>query len=112
MAIKYNSNAAIVLESIMCRNLRAFVQAIIRYINTGKSADVRFGSTDKVGWSRSSENSSNSVTGSNGYHFMDLGHDTITLRRSYRDAGLPGENLSSRSSMQRANQCKLNCPHQ
>jgi elongation factor P len=28
-------------------NLRAFVQAIIRYINTGKSADVRFGSTDK-----------------------------------------------------------------
>jgi elongation factor P len=50
MCIRYNGNAAIVLE-VMHRtpgNLRAFVQAIIRYIGTGKSADVRFGSTDKV----------------------------------------------------------------
>ena len=50
MAIRYNGNPAIVLE-IQHRtpgNLRAFVQAIIRYIGTGKSADVRFGSTDKV----------------------------------------------------------------
>ena len=49
-AIKYNGNIAIVLD-VQHRtpgNLRAFVQAIIRYINTGKSADVRFGSTDKV----------------------------------------------------------------
>jgi hypothetical protein len=64
MAIKYNGNAAIVLE-VHHRtpgNLRAFVQAIIRYINTGKSADVRFGSTTRWRWSRSSENSSNSVT--------------------------------------------------
>ena len=41
MAIKYNGNPAIVLE-VHHRtpgNLRAFVQAIIRYINTGKSAD-------------------------------------------------------------------------
>src|SRR6187455_3218681 len=50
MCIRYNGNVAIVLE-VMHRtpgNLRAFVQAIIRYIGTGKSADVRFGSTDKV----------------------------------------------------------------
>src|SRR3989442_518199 len=50
MAIRYNGNPAIVLE-VQHRtpgNLRAFVQAIIRYIATGKSADVRFGSTDKV----------------------------------------------------------------
>src|SRR5947208_7232016 len=50
MAIKYNGNPAIVLE-VHHRtpgNLRAFVQAIIRYLGTGKSADVRFGSTDKV----------------------------------------------------------------
>jgi len=50
MCIRYNGNPAIVLE-VMHRtpgNLRAFVQAIIRYIGTGKSADVRFGSTDKV----------------------------------------------------------------
>ena len=49
-AIRYNGNPAIVLE-IQHRtpgNLRAFVQLIIRYIATGKSADVRFGSTDKV----------------------------------------------------------------
>src|ERR1044072_8041910 len=49
-AIKYNGNIAIVLD-VQHRtpgNLRAFVQAIIRYINTGKSADVRFGSTDKI----------------------------------------------------------------
>ncbi len=50
MAIRYNGNPAIVLE-VQHRtpgNLRAFVQAIIRYINTGKSADVRFSSTEKV----------------------------------------------------------------
>jgi elongation factor P len=50
MAVRYNGNAAIVLE-VQHRtpgNLRAFVQVIIRYIGTGKSADVRFGSTDKV----------------------------------------------------------------
>ncbi|MEQ1859362.1 MAG: elongation factor P [Chthoniobacteraceae bacterium] len=50
MCIRYNGNPAIVLE-VQHRtpgNLRAFVQAIIRYIGTGKSADVRFGSTDKV----------------------------------------------------------------
>ena len=47
MAIKYNGNTAIVLSaSSHLGNLRAFAQAIIRYINTGKSAD--FGSTDKV----------------------------------------------------------------
>src|SRR5882672_1215662 len=64
MAITYNGNTAIVLE-VHHRtpgNLRAFVQAIIRYINTGKSADVRFGSTDKWSWSISSENNSNSAT--------------------------------------------------
>ena len=50
MCIRYNGNPAIVLE-VMHRtpgNLRAFVQVIIRYIGTGKSADIRFGSTDKV----------------------------------------------------------------
>ena len=50
MAIRYNGNPAIVLE-INHRtpgNLRAFVQCIIRYIGTGKSADIRFSSTEKV----------------------------------------------------------------
>lgn len=49
-AIRYNGDIAIVLE-VQHRtpgNLRAFVQAIIRSIKTGKSADVRFSSTEKV----------------------------------------------------------------
>jgi elongation factor P len=50
MAIMYNGDVAVVLE-VQHRtpgNLRAFVQAIIRSIRTGKSGDVRFASTEKV----------------------------------------------------------------
>ena len=50
MCIRYNSNPAIVLE-VMHRtpgNLRAFVQATLRSIKTGKSSDVRFSSTEKI----------------------------------------------------------------
>ena len=73
MAIKYNGNPAIVLE-VHHRtpgNLRAFVQAIIRYINTGKSADVRFGSTDKVELVDIERKQLEfSYKDRNGYHFM------------------------------------------
>ena len=84
MAIKYNGNAAIVLE-VHHRtpgNLRAFVQAIIRYINTGKSADVRFGSTDKVELVEIERKQLEfSYKDYNGYHFMDSEtYDTITLQ--------------------------------
>src|SRR4026207_2367851 len=83
MAIKYNAHAAIVLE-VHHRtpgNLRAFVQAIIRYINTGKSADVRFGSTDKVELVDIERKQLEfSYKDHNGYHFMDPeNYDTITL---------------------------------
>ncbi len=89
-AIKYNGNTAIVLE-VHHRtpgNLRAFVQAIIRYINTGKSADVRFGSTDKVELvdidRRDVEFSYKDGTG---FHFIDPEtYDTIDL-----DEGLLGD---------------------
>ena len=85
-AIKYNGNTAIVLE-VHHRtpgNLRAFVQAIIRYINTGKSADVRFGSTDKVELvdidRRQVEFSYKDNTG---YHFMDPEtYDTVDLQEN------------------------------
>ena len=82
-AIKYNGNTAIVLE-VHHRtpgNLRAFVQAIIRYINTGKSADVRFGSTDKVELVEIDRKQLEfSYKDRNGYHFMDPEtYDTITL---------------------------------
>src|SRR3954469_12168920 len=87
MAIKYNGNAAIVLE-VHHRtpgNLRAFVQAIIRYINTGKSADVRFGSTDKVELVDIERKQLEfSYKDNNGFHFMDPEtYDTITLQEGF-----------------------------
>jgi elongation factor P len=83
-AIKYNGNTAIVLD-VQHRtpgNLRAFVQAIIRYINTGKSADVRFGSTDKVELVDINRAMVEfSYKDNNGYHFMDPEtYDTVTLQ--------------------------------
>src|SRR6476620_9251844 len=82
-AIKYNGNTAIVLD-VQHRtpgNLRAFVQAIIRYINTGKSADVRFGSTDKVELVDVSRTQLEfSYKDNSGYHFMDPEtYETVTL---------------------------------
>ena len=82
-AIKYNGNVAIVLD-VQHRtpgNLRAFVQAIIRYINTGKSADVRFGSTDKIELVDVNRTQLEfSYKDNSGYHFMDPEtYETITL---------------------------------
>jgi elongation factor P len=86
MAIKYNGNTAIVLE-VHHRtpgNKRAFVQAIIRYLNTGNSADVRLGSTDKVELVDIERKQLEfSYKDHNGYHFMDPEtYDTITLQEN------------------------------
>ena len=83
MAVRYNGNVAIVLE-VQHRtpgNLRAFVQAIIRYIGTGKSADVRFGSTDKVELVEVlRQKLEYSYKDNSGYNFMDPEtYETITL---------------------------------
>ena len=83
MAIRYNGNPAIVLE-VQHRtpgNLRAFVQAIIRYISTGKSADVRFGSTDKVETVDVTRSQLEfSYKDQTGFHFMDPeSYETISL---------------------------------
>ena len=50
MAILYNGDVAVVLDTQHRTpgNLRAFVQATIRSIKSGKSSDVRFSSTEKV----------------------------------------------------------------
>src|SRR5689334_24501387 len=50
MAINYNGEVAVVLESQHRTpgNLRAFVQATLRSLRTGKSSDVRFSSTEKI----------------------------------------------------------------
>jgi elongation factor P len=84
MAIRYNGNPAIVLE-VQHRtpgNLRAFVQAIIRYINTGKSADVRFTSTEKVDLVDISRQTLEfSYKDHQGFHFMDPeSYETVTLQ--------------------------------
>lgn len=86
MAIRYNTNPAIVLE-VMHRtpgNLRAFVQVIIRYIATGKSADIRFGSSDKVETvDVQRQELEFSYKDHQGYHFMDPEtYETITLNES------------------------------
>jgi elongation factor P len=50
MAIDYNGDICVVLDMQHRTpgNLRAFVQATLRSIRTGKSADVRFSSTEKI----------------------------------------------------------------
>lgn len=84
MAIRYNGNPAIVLE-VQHRtpgNLRAFVQVIIRYIGTGKSADVRFSSTEKVDLvDVNRQQLEFSYKDPQGYHFLDPdSYETITLQ--------------------------------
>src|SRR5665213_3456795 len=50
MAINYNGDIAVVLDTQHRTpgNLRAFVQATLRSIRTGKASDVRFSSTEKI----------------------------------------------------------------
>ncbi len=50
MAINYNGDIAVVLDSQHRTpgNLRAFVQATVRSIRTGKSSDIRFSSTERI----------------------------------------------------------------
>lgn len=50
MAIDYNGDVCVVLD-VQHRtpgNLRAFVQAAVRSIRTGKSSDIRFSSTERI----------------------------------------------------------------
>jgi elongation factor P len=50
MAINYNGDVTVVLETQHRTpgNLRAFVQATLRSLKTGKSSDVRFSSTERL----------------------------------------------------------------
>jgi elongation factor P len=83
MAIRYNGNPAIVQE-VQHRtpgNLRAFVQVLIRYINTGKTADIRFSSTEKVDLvDINRQELEFSYKDHEGYHFMDPAtYESVTL---------------------------------
>ena len=50
MAISYNGDVAVVLDAQHRTpgNLRAFIQATIRSIKSGKTSDVRFSSTERI----------------------------------------------------------------
>jgi len=50
MAINYNGDVSVVLDTQHRTpgNLRAFVQATLRSIRSGRSSDVRFSSTEKI----------------------------------------------------------------
>jgi elongation factor P len=50
MAISYNGDVCVVLDSQHRTpgNLRAFVQATLRSLRSGRSSDVRFSSTEKI----------------------------------------------------------------
>ncbi|QQY09052.1 MAG: elongation factor P [Candidatus Xiphinematobacter sp.] len=84
MAVRYNKHPAIVLE-VQHRtpgNLRAFVQVLIRYISTGRSAEVRFSSTEKVELVEITRQTLEfSYADRHGYHFMEpKTYETISLQ--------------------------------
>ncbi|MFV0415163.1 MAG: elongation factor P [Chthoniobacterales bacterium] len=87
MAIRYNNNPAIILD-VQHRtpgNLRAFVQVSLRYIGTGKSADVRFASTEKVDIVETNRAKLEfSYSDPQGFHFMDPEtYETITFNEDF-----------------------------
>ena len=90
-AIRYNGDIYIVLEVTHRTpgNLRAFVQAIIRSIKTGKSSDVRFSSTEKVELVEvSRETLEFSYKDKDEYHFIDpTTYEDTVLRENLIGAG-------------------------
>ncbi|NQU09409.1 elongation factor P [bacterium] len=83
MAIKYNNDVCIVLdaEHRTPGNLRAFVQATLRSLRTGKSSVVRFSSTESMEMVNvTTRKVEFSYKDQGGYHFMDPDtYETITL---------------------------------
>ncbi|MCX7886627.1 MAG: elongation factor P, partial [Verrucomicrobiae bacterium] len=86
MAIKYNNEINIVLDAQHRTpgNLRAFVQATLRSLRTGKSAVVRFASTEPIEVvTMTSRRVEFSYKDQAGYHFIDP--------ETYEDIVLPAE---------------------
>ncbi len=83
MAIKYNNDVCVVLETQHRTpgNLRAFVQMTLRSINTGKSSVQRFSSTEKVEEVMlNRQKLEYSYSDPTGHHFIDPNsYETITL---------------------------------
>ncbi|HXI83298.1 MAG TPA: elongation factor P [Verrucomicrobiae bacterium] len=87
MAIKYNNDICVVLDMQHRTpgNLRAFVQATLRSLKTGKSSVVRFTSTESiVVVSKNTKPVDFSYKDTAGYHFMDPEtYETITLNEEF-----------------------------
>ena len=87
MAIKHNGDTCVVLEVAHRTpgNLRAFVQATLRSVNTGKSLVQRFGSTEKVEEVMLSRHKLEfSYKDQSGYNFIDpQSYDSHTLQEEF-----------------------------
>src|SRR5258706_4905634 len=84
MAVKYNNDVTVVLDMQHRTpgNLRAFVQATLRSLKTGKSSNVRFASTESIEVvSMMTRQIDYSYKDQSGYHFMDpeTYEDTILM---------------------------------
>ncbi len=100
MAIKYNGDVNIVLDMQHRTpgNLRAFVQATLRNLKTGKSAVVRFASTEPIEVvSMTTRRVEYSYKDQVGYHFMDPDtYEDLVLHEDFvgENAKYLTENLS------------------
>jgi elongation factor P len=87
MAIKYNNEVCVVLDMQHRTpgNLRAFVQATLRSLRTGKSSTVRFSSTESIEpVTMTTRRVDFSYKDHGGYHFMDpANYETITLSEEF-----------------------------
>ncbi len=100
MAIKYNGDVNVVLDMQHRTpgNLRAFVQATIRSLKTGKSSVVRFSSTEPIEVvSMTTRRVNYSYKDQTGFHFMDPEtYEDVVLHEDFlgENARYLTENLS------------------
>ncbi len=87
MAIKYNNDVCVVLDMQHRTpgNLRAFVQATLRSIRSGKSSNVRFSSTEAIEVvPMTTQRLEYSYKDQTGYHFMNPDtYETTTLSQEF-----------------------------
>ena len=89
MAIKYNNDVCVVLDMQHRTpgNLRAFVQATLRSLKTGKSSNVRFASTESIEVvSKTTKPVDFSFKDQGGFHFVE-GVNIFDFPRGSRFAG-------------------------
>jgi elongation factor P len=86
MAVNYNGDICVVLDMQHRTpgNLRAFVQATLRSIRTGKSSDVRFSSTERI-------EPVPMITKKMEFSYMDGADYVFTDPENYETVTLPAE---------------------